>query len=327
MWNRQNRLAEPFKNPNPMNQIDDKLDGWSVRESTAGEYKKRVSLAMNYIARNLHRELSLEEIAGVAFFSEYHFHRIFTAVVGEIPGEFTRRIRMEVAANRLISPKSESVTAIALDLGYASSQNFARAFRKHFGMTPSMFRNSKKRNKFSKVGNETSRDTLYPSNIVEEYTYRSGESVRAEVKILNDMHVAYVRRMGRYGKETSREAFSALRKWAQPAGFLNPGVMLGMCLDNPEITPPEKCRTDACIKVPEGTMPEGEVELQTIQGGRFLVCHFEIERGMISDAWEDSFVFLVRNDLECDDRPPFEMFSESLSGTANIDLSICIPLR
>jgi uncharacterized protein YggE len=43
--------------------------------------------------------------------------------------------------------------------------------------------------------------------------------------------------------------------------------MLGVYPDNPEITPPEKCRVDVCITVPEGAEPAGEVSLQTIIGG------------------------------------------------------------
>jgi AraC family transcriptional regulator len=59
---------------------------------TAAEYKKRTCRAMNFISRNLDRELSLEEIAREASFSMYHFHRIFKAVVGETVAGFTRRL-------------------------------------------------------------------------------------------------------------------------------------------------------------------------------------------------------------------------------------------
>jgi len=45
---------------------------------------------MNFISRNLGRDLGLEEIAREASFSMFHFHRIFKALVGETVAAFTR---------------------------------------------------------------------------------------------------------------------------------------------------------------------------------------------------------------------------------------------
>ncbi len=55
----------------------------SVTHRTAMDYRKRVCQTMNFISRNLERDLSLEEIARAAYFSMFHFHRIFEAVVGD----------------------------------------------------------------------------------------------------------------------------------------------------------------------------------------------------------------------------------------------------
>ena len=55
----------------------------NVRQRTAMDYKKRVCQAMDFISRNLDRDLSLEEVAQAASFSMFHFHRIFKAVVVE----------------------------------------------------------------------------------------------------------------------------------------------------------------------------------------------------------------------------------------------------
>lgn len=103
----------------------------NVMRHTAMDYRKRVCQAMNFISRNLDRDLSLEEVAGVASFSMFHFHRIFKAVVGETVAGFTRRLRLEFAANRLLSNQHEDITTIAIDCGFSSSQNFAKAFRQH----------------------------------------------------------------------------------------------------------------------------------------------------------------------------------------------------
>ena len=115
--------------------------------------------------------------------------------------------------------------------------------------------------------------------------------MNAEVREMPEYNVAYVRKMGAYGKETCEQAFGELMQWAGPRGHLGAGVMLGVYWDNPEVTPPEKCRVDACISVPEGTVPDRPVGMQTISGGPYAVCHFELQTDSFQQAWEDSQKF------------------------------------
>jgi AraC family transcriptional regulator len=85
-------------------------------------------------------------------------------------------------------------------------------------------------------------------------------------------------------------------------------VVLGVYWDNPEVTPPDKCRVDACVSVPEGTVPEAPVEIQTIVGGPHAVCHFEISAGGSQNAREKAFAWLVNGGCECEERPCYELF-------------------
>ena len=117
-----------------------------IKQPTAMAYRKRVCRAMNFISRNLERDLSLEEIATAASFSMFHFHRIFKAVTGETVAGFTRRLRLELAANRLLSQQGDDITTVAMACGFSSSQNFAKAFRAHFGTTPTDYRRRKNGN-------------------------------------------------------------------------------------------------------------------------------------------------------------------------------------
>jgi AraC family transcriptional regulator len=55
-------------------------------------------------------------------------------------------------------------------------------------------------------------------------------------------------------------------------GYLGPeAMMLGLCHDDPEVTPPDKIRYDACLTVEEDFRPEGEIGVQTIAGGEYAV--------------------------------------------------------
>lgn len=298
---------------------------------TGMDYRKRVCQAMNFISRNLERDLTLDEIAEAACFSKYHFHRVFKAVVGEPVAGFTRRLRLELAANRLMSVPHDAVTRIAMDCGFSSSQNFAKAFRLHFGVSPTDYRGSKDGNKVSKEVNAWSLQTGYDANTALENLNPTGRksSMNANVKDMPEFHVAYVRKMGPYGQETCEQAYGELMQWAGPKGVLGSGAMLSVYWDNPEVTPPEKCRTDACIGVPTGTETEGQVALQTIRGGSYAVCHFEISGDTFQQAWDDAFAWVIQQGHECDDQPCYELYhnngAEHPDGTWILD--ICIPLK
>jgi len=300
-------------------------------QQTAMDYKRRVCSAMNFISRNLGRDLSLEEIAATASFSMFHFHRIFKAVVGETVAGFTRRLRLEAAANHLLAHPHTDITSIALDAGFSTSQNFATAFRQQFDMTPTDYRKSKMANTVSKEQDAPSLHTVYdPDTAFGSSTNNERRvTMEAEVKEMPELHVAYVRKIGPYGKETCEQAFCELMQWAGPRGYVGSGPMLGVYWDNPEVTPPEKCRVDACVGVPEGTATEGSVALQTISGGPYGVCHFELTADNFQQAWEDAFAWIVSTGQECDDKPCYEVYhnnaAEHPEGKWIFD--ICIPLK
>ena len=67
------------------------------------EYIQRMHRALEYIDMHLERPIELAELAGVAHFSPFHFHRLFSAWLGETFGEYVRRRQLEVAASRLVA--------------------------------------------------------------------------------------------------------------------------------------------------------------------------------------------------------------------------------
>lgn len=302
-----------------------------VKQHTAMEYKQRVCQAMNFISENLDRDLSLEEIAKAASFSMFHFHRIFKAAVGETIASFTRRLRLEWAANHLLSDQRDDITRIAMACGFSSSQNFAKAFRQHFGMTPSDYRKSKIGNKVSNQGNAMSLQTTYNPDTAFTNSLNTEKEIamKAEVREMSEYHVAYVRKMGPYGKETCEQAFGELAKWAGPRGYFSTGAMLGVYWDNPEVTPPDKCRVDACVCVPDGTTPEGPVAIQTIAAGPYAACHFEIQADSFQQAWEDAFAWVVDGGYECDDKPCYELYHSNPEDhpEGKWIFDICVPLK
>ena len=62
------------------------------------------------------------------------------ASAGTTPSALIMRRRLQLAAKKLVSDTGASVTAIALECGFADSAHFARRFQQHFGTTPSHYR-------------------------------------------------------------------------------------------------------------------------------------------------------------------------------------------
>jgi len=94
---------------------------------------------MQFIREHIGEPLNRKMLAEVAGFSVPHFHRVFTARVGESAASYVRRLRMERAARKL-RMGAVNITEVALAAGYDSHAAFSKAFKQQFGITPSQFR-------------------------------------------------------------------------------------------------------------------------------------------------------------------------------------------
>ena len=94
---------------------------------------------MRYIRVHISEPLDRETLAAVAGFSVPHFHRVFTAHVGESAISYVRRLRLERAARKL-RMGAVDITEVALTAGYDTHAAFSKAFKQQFGLSPSEFR-------------------------------------------------------------------------------------------------------------------------------------------------------------------------------------------
>jgi AraC family transcriptional regulator len=113
--------------------------------SSCREYERRINRDIDHVQAHLADDLTLEQVARVAAFSPFHFHRIFEAITGETLSAFIRRVRLERAAGALSLLPEASILEIALSYGFSSAATFARAFRAHFGMSATQWRSGRDR--------------------------------------------------------------------------------------------------------------------------------------------------------------------------------------
>lgn len=101
--------------------------------------KNIIGRAIIFIETNLYEPLTVETVANAVSYSYYHFHRYFQAVMGESIGSYIRSRRLTQAAYELIY-SDKKVLDIAVSLYFESAENFTRAFRKRYGITPTQYR-------------------------------------------------------------------------------------------------------------------------------------------------------------------------------------------
>src|SRR5512140_444878 len=106
---------------------------------TLQDYAECNEDVVKYIREHINEPLDRETLAAVAGFSIPHFHRVFTAQVGESAISYIRRLRLERAARKL-RMGAVDITEVALAAGYETHAAFSKAFKQQFGFSPSEFR-------------------------------------------------------------------------------------------------------------------------------------------------------------------------------------------
>ncbi len=109
-----------------------------ARKSTREEIFRRVSRVRNYIDEHYLEDLCLEDLAGIALLSKYHFLRCFKEVYGISPYQYVIRCRLEHGRQLLSQPRS--LSEIAHLTGFTDRRAFNKAFRKVYGLSPSNYR-------------------------------------------------------------------------------------------------------------------------------------------------------------------------------------------
>jgi AraC family transcriptional regulator len=314
------------------------------------EYVARINRVLDYIQEHLDRDLTLDELAGVAHFSRFHFHRIFYSLMGEPLFQYIQRLRIEKAASSLIWYPRKTITRIAYECGFSGSSSFARSFRERFSMSATQWRSSRGRGDSNPgygernacKGLRNAGLAIPGSSVQIEYhnqsqIWRISMGTRkermVEVRHLEEMPVAYVRYVGPYKGDAKlfEGLYERLLRWAGPRGLVNfPETKCVVVYhDDPEITPEEKLRVSACITVPGGTQTGGEVGSMTIQAGKYAMARFELLPHEYQEAWSWLFSqWLPSSGYQPGDGPCFELYQHqgTCEGEKTV-VDICVPVK
>jgi AraC family transcriptional regulator len=298
------------------------------------EHVARINNAILYIENNLSKKLMLNDIAKEACFSPFHFHRIFSLVVGETVHNFITRKRIEKAASFLVNQNEIPITEISEKLGFTSLSSFSRAFKRFYGISPNDFKELSP-NKFSKIcKTESKKGQVLVS--FEQYICNINNSLKwfhmnanVAIKNVEELQIAYISHIGEMDK--IGEVFLRLIKWATPKGLMSQDNLrlLTMYHDSPKITSPDNIRSSIAIVLNSKVTVEGEVSLKSINPGKCIVSRFEITPNEFQQAWESSFVWMSENGYRKGEKDPFEIYynnaQEHPENKFIVDL--CIPIQ
>src|SRR5208282_1284533 len=82
---------------------------------------------------------SVGALAAAAAMSVRHFARVFTAEVGETPGRFVERVRLETA-RRQLETTNDTLEVLASRCGFGTAETLRRVFQRRLGVAPDSYR-------------------------------------------------------------------------------------------------------------------------------------------------------------------------------------------
>ncbi len=223
--------------------------------------KESLLPALIHIQANLDGDLSLETLAARQGLSPAYFQRVFSSEIGESPKQYTQRLRLERAAHRLWLHNT-TVLETALTVGFQDHETFTRAFRRHFGIRP----------KDIKLDGILALPSIQ-SRVVDHHSNSPNEDYElssTRIVTMKPMHLAFIRHVGPY-EEVPDTLWRDLQQWAENKRLNGHRVLLGIGHDSPGITPPDKLRFDAAMRMDQPFHAENDVGCQTLEERRYAV--------------------------------------------------------
>ena len=230
-----------------------------MKPSTENSYNERIDRVIGYLSEQVDNSPSLNVLADVAEISPFHFHRVYRAVTGETPSMTVRRLRLTKACF-LLRDTNKSVTEIAFEVTYNSSQNFAKAFRAGTGFSPTEAR--KMPDALDKLIKDLSRS---PENSATDFS-----NVEIRMTSVDPIKVVAARHLGPH--KGLFQSYGELFAHAEKAGWTESfqGIY-GIPIDDPRDIDAEQCRFDCCFDFGPSTLAQPPYRLESLGGGLYAV--------------------------------------------------------
>ena len=308
----------------------DSAPNTAAHEMVAGRYHDRIAPVLDHVRENPGADLGVEALARLVHFSPYHFHRVFTAVVGETVGVFVRRARLERAAQLMKAMPERDLGRVARAAGFGSASDFSRTFRRHYGMAPSAW-DRRSPLVFRDAGHDPPDDDR--SGLRSLVAADGGGPVEVRLERVPARTVAFHRIRAPFRPGALDGGYERLRRWLADRELAEPpGGLWGMSWDDVEVTPPDRIRYDLACPVPAttaaGAAGDG-VQVRDLPDLRVAVAPARGGLPRVARVWDHLYHhWLPRSSYEPDLLPAFERYADwpdRLEGP-EWRLDCCIPV-
>lgn len=263
------------------------------KQSNKAFYNEKLNIIIEYINNNLNNKIDIKTLAEISCFSPFHFHRISRALLGEPIGAYISRTRLETAA-KMIRYSSLDFESIAYKVGFETPSSLSKAFKVHFGITPTAYRKNKL-------------ITFKKTNIMNNIALNIK---KPKIQDIEDKKCLYLRLQGAYQTLDYASAWKKLWEQIKEQKLFTKGIHhFGLPHDDPKITDEDKIRYDACLITHKDAKPVGSIGVKTLNGGKFAVFLYQGSYKYFADVYDYIFnEWLLNTDYELRDEPVRERY-------------------
>lgn len=250
-----------------------------MKDDSLKSYFSKVNKVVSLLNRQGGQSLTITDLADMASLSPYHFHRIFTQLMGEPLGQFARRYRLEKGAF-LLRYSTTDLSQIARQTGYSSSDSFTKAFRKQFAVLPKTYRF---------VHQASSAETAEASGQLNPRIWTMIEQGR----LVHRPSQALLCLRGKgftdgNFNQVANQVWPRLLTYARRHHLLTDQTQyLTQFPQCTAITQPQQCHYEACLSLPINRLVvnESEFEVSQEQAGRFMVFTHQDGYERLWESW------------------------------------------
>ena len=280
-------------------------------------YIERINQAIDYIHKNLHKNLTVEEIADHCCFSRFYFNRMFKAVINESVYSFIKRRKLENAAFLLRAKRDLTITDIALRVGYSPS-NFASAFKEHYGISASEYRKTNDiplKEPYLEVAE-------YIQNLKKRKDSFDFVNAKVNIRKIGPLNLFYERFIGHYSDLS--DFWGAFCEKVIEKQMVGQDIsFIGISYDDPLITNENRCIYDVCINIKNTR----GANVHIIKEGYYACYEFHDQLTNLAKAYNELFsLWLSYCGYDLDNRFPLEIYKSDLDEQGRMKVDICLPI-
>lgn len=282
-----------------------------MKKETLQQRADIINKSLHYIYTNIETNITLEELSSLNNISKFHFHRIFKDETKENFSNMLTSIRLQKAANLLISNKYSTITEISNSCGYSSHSSFIKAFKKRFNFSPTQWKNGA----FYE----------YSKNIIDN-KYFKDLNIEADIKVKEEKHCAYIRHKG-YDKNI-KYTWERLRALAYQNN-IQEYEEIGLHHDNPSITPLKSCNYVAAITIPKELKLNNSISTFSIPRSLCAVFQYSGEYGDIINLLRYiHHEWIIDKGYEITTLPTYIKYIKNhLIDDGNFEIEVNVPIR